>query len=88
MIEMAARPAKPKEQPLTTATLASPSLRRTMIAFINRRSGYSSAGTSPDDESDLAGIRQLKPNLILMGIDLPGMSVVKYLGSAPNPDRI
>ena len=53
------------------------SLRKTMIAFINRSPGFSCAGTFADGETALAEIPRLKPDVVLMDIGLPGMSGIE-----------
>jgi DNA-binding NarL/FixJ family response regulator len=50
------------------------SLRKTMLAFINRSPGFCCAGTYADGETALAEIPALKPDVVLMDIGLPGMS--------------
>lgn len=56
-------------------------LRKTMIAFINRSSGYTCAGALSDGESALAEIPKLKPDLVLMDIGLPGMSGIECVAA-------
>jgi len=53
------------------------SLRKTMIAFINRTTGYCCVGALPDGETALVEIPQLKPDVVLMDIGLPGMSGIE-----------
>ena len=53
------------------------SLRKTMIAFINRSPGFCCAGTFADGETALAEIAPLKPDVVLMDIGLPGMSGIE-----------
>ena len=57
------------------------SLRRTMVAYINRTPGYCCAGAFPDGETALAEIPRIKPDLVLMDIDLPGMSGIQCVSA-------
>ena len=56
-------------------------LRKTMIAFVNRSPGYACAGAFGDGETALAEIPQLKPDLVLMDIGLPGMSGIECVSA-------
>lgn len=56
-------------------------LRKTMITFINRSPGFCCAGTFSDGETALAGIPALKPDVILMDINLPGMSGIECVSA-------
>lgn len=56
-------------------------LRKTMITFINRSPGYCCAGALPDGESALAEIPQIKPDLVLMDIGLPGISGIECVAA-------
>ena len=95
MIEMAAKPAKesvphttPRDAASTTRSAArvvlvedDSNLRKTMIAFINRSPGFSCAGAFADGESALAQIPDIKPDVILMDIGLPGMSGIQCVAA-------
>jgi len=95
MLEMAAQPQK-ESVPLKSGEQIAPgkpraarvvvveddsNLRRTMIAFINRSPGYSCAGAFPDAESALAEIPDIKPDVVLMDIGLPGMSGIECVSA-------
>jgi DNA-binding NarL/FixJ family response regulator len=56
-------------------------LRRTIIAFVNRSPGFCCAGAFPDGETALAEIPLLKPDVVLMDIDLPGMSGIECVSA-------
>jgi len=56
-------------------------LRKTMIAFINRSTGFCCAGTFADGETALAEIPPLKPDLVLMDIGLPGISGIECVSA-------
>ena len=51
--------------------------RRILAGWINRASGFRLAGEWGDAESCLRGIAERKPNVVLMDINLPGMSGVE-----------
>lgn len=56
-------------------------LRKTMIDFINRAQGFHCAGGFADGESALSGIPDLKPDVVLMDIGLPGMSGIECMSA-------
>ena len=82
---MPTKPPKNSEAPAVAAGEAArvvvveddSSLRKTMIAFINRSPGFCCAGTFADGETALAEIAPLKPDVVLMDIGLPGMSGIE-----------
>jgi len=82
---MPTKPPKNSEAPAAAAGEAArvvvveddSSLRKTMIAFINRSPGFCCAGTFADGETALAEIAPLKPDVVLMDIGLPGMSGIE-----------
>ena len=51
--------------------------RKILAGWVNRASGFRLAGEWGDAESALAGLAEKKPNVVLMDINLPGMSGVE-----------
>ena len=52
-------------------------MRRTLAALLDRQPDMRCAGTFASSEEALRGIPSLRPNLVLMDINLPGMSGVE-----------
>src|SRR5262249_37479013 len=51
--------------------------RRILAGWISRASGFRLAGEWGDAEAALEGLPECKPNVVLMDINLPGMSGVE-----------
>lgn len=51
--------------------------RKILAGWVSRASGFRLAGEWGDAESALAGLAEKKPNVVLMDINLPGMSGVE-----------
>src|SRR5215831_2253220 len=51
--------------------------RKILAGWINRASGFRLAGEWGDAESSLAAVPDLKPDVVLMDINLPGISGVE-----------
>ena len=52
-------------------------LRATLERFLGAQSGFRCVGAFPNAESGLAGIPRLRPDVVLMDINLPGMSGIE-----------
>lgn len=83
MAEKRKTPAAPTEvAPIRVALVEDDAnLRRTMIAFVNRAKGFACVGAFADGRSALAGIHDLKPDLVLMDIGLPDMSGIECVAA-------
>ena len=53
------------------------SVRDTLRILLNGTPGFACAGTFKDGESALAKIKELRPDVVLMDINLPGMSGIR-----------
>jgi DNA-binding NarL/FixJ family response regulator len=51
--------------------------RKILVGWLNRASGFRLAGEWGDAETALQGLAEKKPNVVLMDINLPGMSGVE-----------
>ena len=54
-----------------------PGLRRSLMRLVNHAPGMSCAGAWPEGKSALAQLPALKPDVVLMDINMPGMSGIE-----------
>jgi len=84
VIPVAGEASSPIARPATTAKAATvaviednPGLRRSLVRIVSRSADLKLIGDWPDGESALPAMEKLRPQIVLMDINLPGMSGIE-----------
>lgn len=71
-------PAVSADKPATVAVIEdNPGLRRSLVRIVSRSAELKFIGDWPDGESALVALEKLRPQIVLMDINLPGMSGIE-----------